>query len=76
MHYYYQSIIIVIIICSTALAGSWPTQANVASDIYPWHMPANFYKQVSLRLPRPSQSILISVRHILVDLQVLSTISF
>jgi len=37
-------IIITIIIRSTAQGGSWPPQANVASDLYPGHPPANFYK--------------------------------
>ena len=32
-----------------ALASS----TNVAIDLYPWQLPANFYKPVSLRLPLP-----------------------
>jgi len=68
--------IIIIIVGSTALGGSEPSQANIASDLYPGHPPANFYNPVSLRLPPPLQSILISVGHVLVDLQNLSTISF
>jgi hypothetical protein len=46
---------------STALGGHWPTETNVGSDLYPGHPPANFYNPVSLRLPLPRQSILISV---------------
>jgi hypothetical protein len=72
---YSQGLIIIIIIGSTALGGPWPPQADVASDLYPGHPPANFYNPVFLRLPVPRQSILISVGHVLVD-QGLSTISF
>jgi hypothetical protein len=68
-------IIIIIMIGSTALGGPWPSQANVASDLYPGHPPANIYNPLSLRLPLPRHSILISVGHIL-DLQGSSTISF
>ena len=68
--------VIIIIIDSTALGGPWPPQANVASDLYPGHPPANFYNPVSLCIPPPLQSILISVGHVLADLQGLSTISF
>ena len=39
------------------------------------HMNVKFYNAISLRLPLPSQSILISVGHVLVDLLGLSTIS-
>jgi hypothetical protein len=35
--------IVIIIIESTALGRPWPPQANVASDLYPRHPPANFY---------------------------------
>jgi len=49
--------------------------ANVASDFYPGQPPANFYNPVSLRLPVPLQSILISVSHVLADLQGLFIIS-
>jgi hypothetical protein len=65
---------VIIIIGSTAPGGPWSPQANVASDLYPVHPPANFYNPFSLRLPPPRQSILISVGHVLVDLQGLSTI--
>ena len=68
----YQFIIIIIIIIimdSTALGGPWPPQANVATNLYPGHLPANFQNPVSLRLPVPCQSILISVGQVLVDLQ-------
>jgi len=41
-------IIIIIIIGSAAMGGPWPPQANVASDLYPGHPPANFYNPVSL----------------------------
>jgi hypothetical protein len=44
------------IIGSTALVWPWPPQANFASDLYPAHQPANFYKPISLRLPLPRQS--------------------
>jgi hypothetical protein len=64
------------IIGSTALGEPWPPQANVASDLYPGHLPANFYNPVSLRLPLPHQSILLSFPHVLVDLQGLSITSF
>jgi hypothetical protein len=67
---------IIIIISSTALAWPWPLQANVTSDLYPGHPPANFYNPVSLRLPLSHQFIVILVSHVLVDLQGLSTISF
>ena len=66
-------LISIIIIVSTALGGPWPPQANVTSDLYPGHPPANFYIPVSLHLPLPQQSIFISVGHIL-DLQGLSII--
>jgi hypothetical protein len=69
-------ILVIIIMGSTALGGPWPARANVASDLYPMHPPANFHNPVSLHLPLPRQSILISVSHILVDLQGLSIISF
>ena len=32
----------IIIIRSTVLGGPWPPQANVASDLYPGHLPASF----------------------------------
>ena len=69
-------IIIIIIIAITTLGGPLSPLANVASDLYPGHLPANFYHPVPLCLPIPRQSILISVGHILVDLQGWSTISF
>ena len=69
-------IIIIIIIGSIVLCGPWLPQANVASDLYSGHPPANFYKPVPLRLFLPRQSILISVGHVLVDLHCLSTIYF
>ena len=72
----FGTIVIIIFIGSTALVGTWSPQANVASDFYPEHPPANFYNPVSLRLPLSRQSILISVGHVLVDLQGLSTTSF
>jgi hypothetical protein len=65
----------IIIIRPTALSGTLPLQANVASDLYPGHPPSNFYNPVSFRFSLPSQSILISVGHVLVDLQVLYTMS-
>jgi hypothetical protein len=67
---------IIIIIGSTALGGPWPPQAKVAGALYPGLPPSNFYNPVSLRLPPSRQSILISVGHVLVDLQGLSTVSF
>jgi len=66
---------VIIIIGSTALGGPWPPQANVINNLYPGDPPTNFQNPVSLRLPLPQQSILISVGHILFDLQDLSTIS-
>jgi hypothetical protein len=68
-------VLIIIIISSSALGGPRPPQANVASDLYPVELPANFYDPISLRLSLPHQSILISVGHVL-DLQGLSVISF
>ena len=68
--------IIIIIIGCTALGRPWPPQTNVASDLYPGHPPANFSNTVSLCLPPPSQSIFISVGHVLGDLQGLWTKSF
>jgi hypothetical protein len=62
-------IIVIIFIGSTALGGPWSPPANVASDLYPGHPPANFYNPISLRLPLHRQSILISVGHVFVDLQ-------
>jgi hypothetical protein len=53
----YSAIIFIIIICFTALGGRWPPQANVASDLYLAHPPANFYNLVSLLLTLPRQSI-------------------
>jgi hypothetical protein len=67
---------VIIIIGPATLGVSLPPQANVASDLYPGYPPANFYNPVSLRHPLPCQSILISVGHVLVDLQGLSTIFF
>jgi hypothetical protein len=67
---------VIIIIGPSALGWPWFPQANVASDLYPGHPPANFYNPVSFRLPLPRQSILISVGHVLIDLQGLSTIFF
>jgi hypothetical protein len=49
--------IIIIIIGCTALGGPWPLQANVASDLYPGHPPANFYNPLSLCLLLSHQSI-------------------
>ena len=60
---------------STTLGGPWPPQANVTSILYPGYPPAN-YNPVSLCLPPRSQSILISVDHILSYLQGLSTLCF
>ena len=68
-------IIINIIISFTASGGFWPPRANVASDLYPGHPPANFYNPFSLRLPLPRQYMWISVGHVLIDLQGLATIS-
>jgi len=65
----------IIIIGSTALGGPWLPQANVASDLDPGHLPANFYNPVALCFLLPHQSILILVSHILIDLQDLSIIS-
>jgi hypothetical protein len=60
--------IIIIIIGSAALGGPWPSEATVArKNLYPGHLPANFYNPVSLRLPLPRQSIFILVGHVLVD---------
>jgi len=70
------TIIIIVVVGSTALGEPWSPQGNIASDLYPRHPPANFYNSVSLRLSPPRQSILISVGHVIVDLQDLPTISF
>jgi len=43
----------IIIIGSAALGWPWP-QANIASDLYPGHPPANFYNPISLHLPQYS----------------------
>ena len=64
--------ITITIIVSTALDGPWHPQPNVAGD--PRQPPANFCNPFSLCLPVPRQSILISVGHVLVDLQGLSII--
>jgi hypothetical protein len=34
--------------------GPWPPQANVASDLYPGHPPANFYNPVLASFSTPS----------------------
>ena len=47
------TMIIIITIDSTALGGPWPPPANVTSDLYPGHPPANFYNAVSSCLPLP-----------------------
>jgi hypothetical protein len=65
----------VVIVGSAALGEPWPSQANIASNLCPWQPPANFDNPVSLGLPLPRQSILISVGHILLDLQGMSIIS-
>jgi hypothetical protein len=52
------------------------SSSNVASDHYHGHPPANFYNPVSLRLHLPSESILVSVGHVLDDLHLLSETSF
>jgi len=70
-----QIIVIVIIIGSMVLGGPCPTQAIVVSDLNPGHPPTNFYNPVSLHLPLPWHSILISVSHVLFDLQGLCIIS-
>jgi hypothetical protein len=59
-------IIIIIIVGSKALGVPWPPQANVARC---------FHNPFSMCLPLPRQSILISVGHVLVDLQSLSITS-
>jgi len=69
-------IIIIIIIGSTVLGGPWPPQGTLVSVLYHGLSPASFYNPVSLRLPLPRQSILISFGHVLLDLQGLSTIFF
>jgi len=66
---------IIIIIRTKVLSGPLPFEANVAIDLYPGHPSTNFQNPVSLRLPLPIQSILISVGQVLVDLQVLYTMS-
>jgi hypothetical protein len=50
-------------------------QASVTCDLYPGHPPSNFYNPVSMLLPLPSQSILISVGPVLVDLHDLYTMT-
>jgi hypothetical protein len=66
----------VIIVGSAALVGPWPSQAIIASDLCPGQPSASFDNPVSLRLPLPRQSVLISVVHVLVGLQGLPIISF
>jgi hypothetical protein len=63
-NYFRDKDIIIIIIGFTDLAGLWPPQANVASDLYTGHPPANFYNPVSLRHSLTRQSIKISVGHV------------
>jgi len=46
--------IIITIIGSTALGWPWPPQANVASDLYPGHPPANFYNSFLVSSSTPS----------------------
>jgi len=41
-------IIIIIIIGSTTVGGPWPPQANVASDLYSGHPPAQFLQPIFL----------------------------
>jgi len=41
-------IIIIIIVGSSSLVGHWPPQANVASDLYPGHPPAQFLPPIFL----------------------------
>jgi hypothetical protein len=60
--------VVIIIIGSAAQGGLWPPQANVTSDLYLEHLPSSFYNAVTLCLPLPHQSILISVGNVL-DLQ-------
>jgi hypothetical protein len=73
---YMPIIVTITIIGSTALVGPWPPQANVASDFYPGQPSTNFYCAASFRLPPHRQSILISIGHVLFDLQVLCMIYF
>ena len=53
-------IIIIINIGSTALGRPRPPQADVVSDLYPGHPPANFYNPVSLLLPPPRRPLCIA----------------
>jgi hypothetical protein len=49
---------------------------NVASDLYPGHLPADFYNPFPSCLPLPCPSILILVGHTFTGLHGLSMISF
>jgi hypothetical protein len=69
-------IIIIVVVGSTALIGPWPPQANVASDFYPGQPSTNFYSPASLCLLSQRKTILISVGHVLFDLQSLCKIYF
>jgi hypothetical protein len=66
----------IVIIGSTALGGPWPPHKIVASDFYPGQPSSSFYSPASLSLPPTRHSILISVGHVLVDLQSLCIIPF
>ena len=75
MHFIIIIIIIIIIIVtiiifgSAVLGGPWTPQAKIASNLYPGQPPANFCSAVYLRLPLLRKSFLISLGHVLVDLQ-------
>ena len=54
---------IIVNIGSTALGGPRPPQANVATNLYPGNLPANFYNPVSLCLPPPCRPLCIASCH-------------
>jgi hypothetical protein len=62
-----KSLLFIINIGSTALGGHRPPQANVASNLYPLHLPAIFYNPVSLHLPPPRAPLLL---HVVPDISV------
>jgi hypothetical protein len=65
-------IIIIVVVGSAALGGSWPPQANFASDPYPGQPPSSSYHLVSLRLlvplPVPLPAYLFVLLHVVAEI--------